>query len=339
MNEVKVFENEQFGSIRTIEHEDSVWFVGKDIAGILGYTNPSKALNDHVDDEDKLNNESLSSLGQRGGWLINESGLYSLILSSKLPKAKEFKHWVTSEVLPSIRKHGVYMTPQTITESLQNPESLIAILEALKTEQDKNKALTETVTAQKKELEETKPKSEYCDRILSTPDLLNITEIAKDYGISAKLMNVILHELGLIYYQHHTWLVYQHLIREGFAKNNTVEYIDKWGHLRASQALQWTQKGRLYIYTILRANGIYPLEEIGYEKLNDESELVQRCKEKLRRTTRFKAIPNEAMRKAYEAYKSKAKTAKSISDDLGVSCQTFRNKMEKFAANPNLTVY
>ena len=88
MNDIKVFENDAFGSVRTIDREGDVWFVGKDVAEILGYTNPSKALADHVDEEDKLNNESLSSLGQRGGWLINESGLYSLVLSSKLPTAK-----------------------------------------------------------------------------------------------------------------------------------------------------------------------------------------------------------------------------------------------------------
>lgn len=271
MNEVKVFQNEQFGSIRTMEHEDSVWFVGKDIAGILGYSNPRDALAKHTDNEDRSTVAIHDGSQNRNVTVINESGLYSLILSSKLPKAKEFKHWVTSEVLPSIRKHGVYMTPERLTESLQNPDSLITILETLKTEQEKNKALTETVTAQEKELAEIKPKSEYCDRILSTPDLLNITEIAKDYGLSAKLMNVILHELKVIYYQHNTWLVYQRFIREGFAKNNTIEYLDKRGNLRASQALQWTQKGRLYIYNILRANGIYPLEEIGYAKLNDES--------------------------------------------------------------------
>lgn len=91
MNEIKVFENDAFGSVRTIDREGDVWFVGKDVAEILGYTNPSKALADHVDEEDKLNNESLSSLGQRGGWLINESGLYSLVLSSKLPTARQFK--------------------------------------------------------------------------------------------------------------------------------------------------------------------------------------------------------------------------------------------------------
>lgn len=103
---IETFNNEDFGSLRSMMINNEPWFVGKDVTTILGYQNASKALNDHVDEEDKLNNESLSSLGQRGGWLINESGLYSLILSSKLPAAKKFKHWVTSEVLPSIRKKG-----------------------------------------------------------------------------------------------------------------------------------------------------------------------------------------------------------------------------------------
>lgn len=106
MNELTVFNNPEFGEIRILEINEMPWFVGKDVANMLGYTNPSKALADHVDVDDKLKNESLLSLGQRGGWLINESGLYSLILSSKLPKAKEFKRWVISEVLRSIRKHN-----------------------------------------------------------------------------------------------------------------------------------------------------------------------------------------------------------------------------------------
>ena len=111
-NKIQIFKNEQFGEVRVIEQNGEPWFVGKDVTGILGYQNASKALTDHVDEEDKLNNESLSSLGQRGGWIINESGLYSLILSSKLPQAKQFKRWVTSEVLPSIRKHGGYINGQ-----------------------------------------------------------------------------------------------------------------------------------------------------------------------------------------------------------------------------------
>lgn len=103
-----VFDNTDFGEVRTVVIDGEPWFVGKDVAECLGYTNPSKALADHVDDDDKLNNKTLSSLGQRGGWLINESGMYALIFGSKLEKAREFKRWVTSEVLPTLRKTGHY---------------------------------------------------------------------------------------------------------------------------------------------------------------------------------------------------------------------------------------
>ena len=128
MNNLQIFRNEQFGEVRAIEINGEPWLFGKDVTEILGYQNASKALSDHVDEDDKLNNESLSSLGQRGGWLINESGLYSLILGSKLPQAKQFKKWVTAEVLPSIRKHGGYFKGQeTMTdEELLSKALLVA---------------------------------------------------------------------------------------------------------------------------------------------------------------------------------------------------------------------
>ena len=113
MNETKTFQNAEFGEIRTLTIDGEPWFVGKDVAAALGYTNPQKALRDHVDGEDKTVNESFTVHGTQG-ILINESGLYSLILSSKLPSAKAFKRWVTSEVLPSIRKTGAYAVPQTL---------------------------------------------------------------------------------------------------------------------------------------------------------------------------------------------------------------------------------
>ena len=114
--QLQTFQNLEFGEIRSMTIDGEPYFVGKDVAAALGYSNPSKALIDHVDDEDKLNNETLSSLGQRGGWLINESGMYSLILSSKLEGAKRFKRWVTSEILPSIRKTGAYATDSAAAE-------------------------------------------------------------------------------------------------------------------------------------------------------------------------------------------------------------------------------
>lgn len=168
MNEIKAFENETFGSVRTMDLEGDVWFVGKDVAEILGYTNPSKALADHVDEEDKLNNESLSSLGQRGGWLINESGLYSLVLSSKLPTAKQFKRWVTSEVLPAIRKTGEYHVPQTYLDALK---ALVA------SEEEKERLALEN--------EQMKPKAEFYDAVTDSKDAIPMGEVAKvlDCGI------------------------------------------------------------------------------------------------------------------------------------------------------------
>lgn len=136
LNDLQIFSNEEFGQVRTAMNSGEVWFVGKDVAEILGYADPNKAIAMHVDEDDKLNDKSASSLGQRGGWLINESGLYSLILSSKMPNARKFKRWVTSEVLPTIRKTGSYQKPMSQIEMMRiqlgmidNHEERIAELE------------------------------------------------------------------------------------------------------------------------------------------------------------------------------------------------------------------
>lgn len=137
MNDLQIFKNTEFGEIRTMTIDNEPWFVGKDVASILGYTDTFGAIKKHVDEEDKQNCQNNSFETPRGMTIINESGLYSLILSSKLPKAKEFKRWVTSEVLPAIRKHGVY----AVDEVLNNPDMLIAALTELKTERAKRAEL------------------------------------------------------------------------------------------------------------------------------------------------------------------------------------------------------
>lgn len=185
-NKIQIFENSEFGSIRTLEIDSEPYFVGKDVAEILGYTNPSKALADHVDEDDKLNNESLSSLGQRGGWIINESGLYSLILSSKLPNAKRFKRWVTAEVLPTIRKHGAYMTQETIEQAILNPDTLIKLATALKDEQNKNKQLQAVNSELAVNNQIMKPKADYFDELVDRNLLTNLRETAKQLEIKQK---------------------------------------------------------------------------------------------------------------------------------------------------------
>ena len=169
-NEIKIFENEEFGSVRTMEINGEPYFVGKDVAEILGYANTSKALIDHVDDEDKLNNETLSSLGQRGGWLINESGLYSLILSSKLPTAKKFKRWVTSEILPAIRKTGSYsIQSKPDSYTIEDPA---ARARRWAEEYEEKKAL-------EAKIEEQKPLVEYAEHIQASKDVIDMKSMAK----------------------------------------------------------------------------------------------------------------------------------------------------------------
>ena len=172
MNNIQIFKNDSFGAVRTVEVNGTPYFVGKDVAEILGYANASKALADHVDDDDKLNNETLSSLGQRGGWLINESGLYSLILSSKLPKAKEFKHWVTSEILPAIRRHGAYMSDDVIEQALTSPDFLIQLATQLKEEKAQRRALEERVEADR-------PKVLFADAVETSQTSILIGDLAK----------------------------------------------------------------------------------------------------------------------------------------------------------------
>lgn len=147
MNEIKVFENSEFGTLRGVEINGESWLVGRDVAERLGYSNPRKAIIDHVDDEDKCDGVTIrDSMGREQNPIcINESGLYSLVLGSKLPNAKKFKRWVTSEVLPAIRKHGGYLTPEKMEEALLNPDVLIRLATELKDEREARKALESKV--------------------------------------------------------------------------------------------------------------------------------------------------------------------------------------------------
>ena len=138
-NQITVFASDKFGDVRIVQIGNEPWFVGKDICDILGYQNGSRDINRHVDEEDRQNYQNGTFESNRGLTIINESGLYSLILSSKLPKAKEFKHWVTSEVLPAIRKHGGYLSPEKIEEVLSDPDTIIKLATTLKEEQAKRR--------------------------------------------------------------------------------------------------------------------------------------------------------------------------------------------------------
>ena len=170
MNEIKIFNNPEFGKVRTMEINGEPYFVGKDVAIILGYAKPENAIANHVDTEDKTLTpiQGGCSTGSQNTTIINESGLYSLILSSKLPKAKEFKRWVTSEVLPSIRKHGAY----AVDELLNDPEFAIKTFTALKEEREKSKRLSEQIEADK-------PKVIFADSVSAAKSSIRVGDLAK----------------------------------------------------------------------------------------------------------------------------------------------------------------
>ena len=253
MNKLEVFKNQEFGEVRTITIDDEPYFVGKDVADILGYSRPDHAINNHVDNEDKLMYQ-IDTLGQkRQMFIINESGLYSLILSSKLPNARRFKRWATSEVLPAIRKHGMY----AIDDLIANPDLGIAALNALKEEREKNKKLEESVAVKTQQISEMIPKASYYDVVLNCKDLVSISTIAKDYGWSAKKMNKTLHEKGIQFKQGDIWLLYQKYAEKGYTSTKTHTYLDSEGQ-HTKVHTYWTQKGRLFIYDLLKKDGIYP---------------------------------------------------------------------------------
>ena len=255
--EIQVFSNAELGEVRTTVIDGEVMFVGKDVAEILGYSNPLKAIRTHVDDDDKGVNEMVTPGGVQESILINESGLYSLILSSKMPNAKKFKHWVTAEVLPAIRKHGVY----AVDEVLQNPDVLIQALTELKKEREEKEKLKETVAVQNQQITEMTPKAGYYDVVLNCKDVISTTEIAKDYGWSAKKMNAYLHEKKIQFKQGKIWLLYQKYSEQGLTSTKTSVYNGRDGLSHSNIHTYWTQKGRLFIYELLKKDGILPIME------------------------------------------------------------------------------
>ena len=258
MNNLQPFNNPEFGTIRTLEKDNEVWFIGKDVAEILGYSNTRDALTKHVDSEDKAGVAIHDGRQNRSMIIINESGLYSLVLSSKLPTAKKFKRWVTSEVLPSIRKHGIYATTQTIETMLADPDNAIRMLTALKEERAKRieqekqiKTLTAENQMQAQMISEFKPKVEYVDIILRSTDTVTTTQIAADYGLSAKKLNKILHDEKIQHKVNDQWILYKEQMNKGYTKSETIDITRSDGRVEAKMYTKWTQKGRLKIHEIL----------------------------------------------------------------------------------------
>ena len=257
MNALKVW-NFEDNVVRTVEVDGKPFFVARDVAEVLGYAKPRNAVMVHVDDDDKKDAPIQGNLGgTQNMTIINESGLYSLILSSKLPNAKKFKKWVTSEVLPSIRKHGLYATEELIN----NPDLMIAAFTALKEEREKTRILNDTVAVQNQQIAELKPKASYYDVVLNCKDLVSTSKIAKDYGWSAIKMNAYLHERGVQFKQGDIWLLYQKYANCGYTSTKTHTYSASNGSVHSKIHTYWTQQGRLFLYGLLKDDNILPVME------------------------------------------------------------------------------
>ena len=254
------FHHEMFGDIRAIEKDGEPWFVGKDVAEALGYSNARDALAKHVDNEDKKiltsQNATLEKLNipNRGLTIINESGLYSLVLSSKLPQAKVFKHWVTAEVLPSIRRHGAYATAPTIEKIIASPEFGIALLKNLQQEQNMRREAEERVR-------KLKPLADYTALILACPETVSVSQVAQDYGMSAVAFNRILNRAGIQYSVGGQWVLYAAYKDRGLVQSYTFNYRHNDGTDGCRMYTRWTQRGRLFLYDILKKMGIIPMIE------------------------------------------------------------------------------
>lgn len=243
MQDLQVFNFEEL-PVRTLTVDDEPYFVGNDVAQILGYEDYRGAINKKVDTEDKLRSQ-IDYVGQkRSVTLINESGLYSLIFSSKLESAKRFKRWVTSEVLPAIRKHGIYATDNVIEQTIQNPDYIITVLTEYKKEKEQNLLLQQ-------EIGELKPKADYVDEILKSTGTLATTQITADYGISAQKLNKLLHEARLQRKVNKQWVLYSEHMGKSYTESDTIPIVRSDGREDTVLQTRWTQKGRLKIHEIM----------------------------------------------------------------------------------------
>lgn len=269
MNEVKIFENEEFGKVRTlIEGGDKVLFCGTDVAQALGYSNTTDALKRHcrciVKREVPHPQSPEKNLETN---FIPESDVYRLIFGSKLEDAEKFQNWIFDDVIPTIRKTGGYVNNDELfieTYFSQVEESTKAMLRAtlatVREVNEKNRQLEQTVGVQSQQIAELQPKATYYDVVLQCEDLISITAIAKDYGKSARWMNNYLHEKGVQYRQGDIWLLYQTYAERGYTSTKTFKYEDG-GENHVKVHTYWTQKGRLFIYELMKSDGHLPIIE------------------------------------------------------------------------------
>lgn len=237
-NDIISINHEQFGQLRAVlDERGEPWFVGSDVANSLGYSNPRKALRDHVDEEDKTRNETFLVNGT-APILINESALYTLVLRSKLEDARKFRRWVTGEVLPSIRKQGGYMMVRPDESDEVIMARALLIMQATLQRRDEQIALL-------------KPRAEYADHVLDSISCFTTTQLAKELDMTAQELNRLLCEMHIQYWQSGQYLLYADYARQGYAKNRTHSHRGHDGLLHTHTYLVWTERGRDFIHQLL----------------------------------------------------------------------------------------
>lgn len=260
MNNIQVFNNPEFGDIRTIEIDGKPYFVGTDVAKSLGYVETAKAIRTHCKGVSEMDIPSRGGIQRMK--IIPEGDLYRLIMKSKLPSAEKFESWVMDEVLPSIRKTGAYTwNPQNMTDYEIMAAGLEASQRVIAKKEEEIKFKDKQLMAQQEVISELQPKADYVDMILKCQSLVLTTQIAKDYGMSARAFNKLLHELGIQYKVGDQWVLYAKYQACGYVHSTTYEYTRRGGIVGVKMRTEWTQKGRLFLYETLKKEGYLPLIE------------------------------------------------------------------------------
>lgn len=257
-NQLQIFSNPEFGEVRTqVDEKGEPWFCAKDVCDALKHTNSRRAIAQLVDEGDVTKRYTPTSSGDQLMTYINESGLYSLILFSKLESAKRFKHWVTSDVLPTIRKRGAFFTNDALERAVREPDFLIKLASAIKHERQQKEMYAQKCTEQGETIKQLEKQSAYVDYVLQSPGLLNINQIAQDYGISAQCLNSLLRQHLIQYKSNNQWILYAKYKDKGYV-HSTTHILDNGIVVMHTQ---WTQKGRLFLYEQLKSWGLYPIME------------------------------------------------------------------------------
>ena len=262
MNDIQIFNNEEFGQVRVIENNKEAWFCLVDVCRVLDINNSSQ-LKTRLNQDGVIINEVIDSMGRKQeATFINEPNLYKAIFQSRKPEADSFTNWVTNEILPSIRKTGGYIAgEERMTEDELVLKAMTVLNRKVANLKQKNTQLKLENIQNRQVIGELKPKADYTDKILQSKNTVTVTAIAKDYGMSAIEFNKILHDLKIQFKQSGQWFLYEKYQRCGYTHSKTTEYKRSDGTLGSKLNTEWTQKGRLFLYNRLKELNIIPVIE------------------------------------------------------------------------------